>query len=264
MILAKFVCVFFFSLCLSVGMAMGAKAPAKAKIQFYAVQFEVPQSKEEVWNFVEMISNLGFPAYMYSEESGKKTLYYAQMGTFRTVEEAADAARLLSKKVKTKYDLVYANTNTPVVPKENPANDQAPAKPPALAPEQAVAKAPVPAEPPASEPATQFEPQKIAAPVPATALAQAKDKIFLVQIYSFASLDNAKETAKNYKRMGHAPTIYKLFDNAGKEWYAVSIGYAQSYEEAARIAKKFAEKENKSALINKVDAEFVVTRVVEY
>lgn len=316
--------------------AWAEKGPAKKKAKgpTYAVQFDVPQSKEEVWNFVEMISNLGFPAYMYSEELNGATQYYAQMGVFRSVEEAADAGRLLAKKVKTKYDLVYANTNKPVVSKDDPAADVAATPPVTTAPAKAEAKpeskpeapktepqaaptsapaapakaeakpeaapqekaaepaaavapfvapaAPAPApqqakaEPEkkpdtAKKPAPKPEPEKAKAkPEPAHAAqpavpaAPVQDKVFLVQIYSFSSLDNAKETAKNYKQRGHTVTIYKLFDNTGKEWHAVSIGLAKSYEDAARIAKKFADKEGKQPIINKVDAAFATTRVVTY
>jgi cell division septation protein DedD len=290
------------SLCLP---ALAEKGPSKKKAKgpTYAVQFDVPQSKEEVWNYVEMISNLGFPAYMYSEEVNGATQYYAQMGVFRSVEEAADAGRLLAKKIKTKYELVYANTNKPVVPKDDPAADLAAAQAapvkaetpkteakkaepaPVVAPAVAPAATDVvatagatkteakaePAEPekkpekkPEAKPeiAKKPEPEK-PAPEPAPAAA-VQDKIFLVQIYSFSSLDNAKETAKNYKQRGHTVTIYKLFDNVGKEWHSVSIGQAQSYENAARIAKKFADKEGKQPIINKVDASFATTRVVNY
>ena len=64
----------------------------------YAVQFIVPSGKEDVWKFVEMISNLNYPAYMFTNELGGEKHYYAHMGTYDSIVEAIDAAVALQKK----------------------------------------------------------------------------------------------------------------------------------------------------------------------
>ncbi len=77
----------------------------------YAVQFIVPSGKEDVWKFVEMISNLNYPAYMFTNELGGEKHYYAHMGTYDSIVEAIDAAVALQKKVRVEYEVVLANTN---------------------------------------------------------------------------------------------------------------------------------------------------------
>jgi septal ring-binding cell division protein DamX len=77
----------------------------------YAIQFIVPSGKDDVWKFVEMISDKGYPAYMFTREIGGEKHYHAHMGTYDSIVEAIDAAVLLQKEVRVEYEIVHANTN---------------------------------------------------------------------------------------------------------------------------------------------------------
>ncbi len=77
----------------------------------YAVQFIVPSGKDDVWKFVEMISDKGYPAYMFTREIGGEKNYHAHMGAYDSIVEAIDAAVLLQKEVRVEYEIVHANTN---------------------------------------------------------------------------------------------------------------------------------------------------------
>lgn len=77
----------------------------------YAVQFIVPSGKDDVWKFVEMISDKGYPAYMFTREIGGEKHYHAHMGAYDSIVEAIDAAVLLQKEVRVEYEIVHANTN---------------------------------------------------------------------------------------------------------------------------------------------------------
>lgn len=77
----------------------------------YAVQFIVPSGKDDVWKFVEMVSDKGYPAYMFTREIGGEKHYHAHMGAYDSIVEAIDAAVLLQKEVRVEYEIVHANTN---------------------------------------------------------------------------------------------------------------------------------------------------------
>lgn len=139
----------------------------------FAVQFIVPSDKDDVWKFVEMISDLGYPAYMFTQDMGSGVVnYYAQMGTYANYAVAKDAAEKLRKKVRVDYEIVHANTNKAVSEKELAMMEQegattagGPEAPPADTPDrpaEVMDQAPAPAPAPAPQ-------KKEAAPSPAPA-----------------------------------------------------------------------------------------------
>lgn len=257
----------------------------------YSVQFRLPLDKNEVWNFVEMISGLGYPSYMYTEEStGSSTYYYAQMGSYPSIVDAIDAASALNKKVSVEYDVVHTNTNTIVKLGSNSGKPASAAKAPQAqqpdaqptqsskgagdydepivtapaAPAVAAPKTPALPETP-QQPDTPALAAKAAAPEAAPAQTQAEeDKVYLLQIFSFQVPNNAVQTAKNYKRKGYDPKIIRLYDSQDNEWFVVTVGHANTQEKAAFLAERFAEKEGKRPTLNNVDANFLKTRIVPF
>ncbi len=256
------------------------------------MQFRLPLDKNEVWNFVEMISGLGYPSYMYTEESDGTTYYFAQMGSYASIVDAIDAASALNKKVSIEYDVVHTNTNTIVKlgtgsdkkaePKVTPpkkaepkttetASDQEEYDEPVIAapktPAVSAPKAPQAPQAP-QKPATPAVASSSSAPAPAPGPAATQEaeveKVYLLQIFSFQILNNAVQTAKNYKSKGYDPLIIKLYDSQDKEWFVVSVGYAKTQDQASRLADSFAQKEGKRPTLNNVDASFLKTRTVPY
>ncbi len=75
------------------------------------MQFVVPSGKDEIWKFVEMVSDKGYPAYMFTRELGGEKHYHAHMGTYDSIVEAIDAAVALQKEIRVEYEIVHANTN---------------------------------------------------------------------------------------------------------------------------------------------------------
>ena len=242
-----------------------------------------------------MISGLGYPSYMYTEESKDgSTYYFAQMGSYASIIDAIDAANALNKKVKVQYDVVHTNTNTivqlgsgsekttskPVEPKQpetkstSVAEDKTAYDEPIIAAPEAPAvtapKAPsIPKTPQTPEqprtPGQASSSQKTPAAAPAPAKTQAEaEKIYLLQLFSFQVQNNAIQTAKNYKSKGYDAKIMRLFDSQNKEWFVVSVGYAKTQEQAAALADQFAQKEGKRPTLNNVDADFLETRIVPF
>ncbi len=277
-----------------IGFFLTAANPPAANAQTeqdrYSVQFRLPLDKNEVWNFVEMISGLGYPSYMYTEESGGTTYYYAQMGSYASIVDAIDAASALNKKVSIEYDVVHTNTNSivklgteankkqeaKVIPPKKPetqttessGNQEEYDEPVIAAPSVANVSAPQAPEPPKApeKPATPAMTAASPASDTAPAAAQEKEveKVYLLQIFSFQMLNNAVQTAKNYKNKGYTPLIIKLYDSQDKEWFIVSVGYAKSQAQASKLADSFAKKEGKRPTLNNVDADFLKTRSVPY
>lgn len=150
-------------------------APAEAAGQ-YAVQFTVPSDKDEVWKFVEMLSERNYPAYMFTQDRGSGLVhYYAQMGTYASYDAAVQAAEALQQEVRVDYEIVYANSNK-VAAKDAADQQTTPAPAPNPQPEPAAEPEPQPAEPApqtVAEPATKPQPAAKPAPKPTPAPASA-------------------------------------------------------------------------------------------
>jgi len=264
----------------------------------YAVQFTVPSDKDEVWKFVEMLSDLGYPSYMFTQDRGAGMVhYYAQMGTYASYDAAEAAAKKLQQDVRVDFEIVHANSNKvasrqeSVIPEPEAVQPEAaasapesePSPAPVAAPEPApeVAAAPQPApesQPAAPTPAPAPEPQAAPEPAPtvtATAkpspplppssgTATAGDTVFLVQLHSFSIKQNALDAARDYARKGYAPVIILLYDDTHTPWYVLSLGHYADRQTAAQAARTFRNIENRSTTLNQVDATFLETRVVPF
>ncbi len=103
------------SVFISIGAVLAlAIAPSEGRL-LYSVQFKLtPPDKEAVWNFVDTISDMGFPGYVFTEETNQgEVLYYAHMGIYDTPAGAAEAIDTLRTRLKNPTltcGIVYAGT----------------------------------------------------------------------------------------------------------------------------------------------------------
>lgn len=156
-------------------LAMLALAPARLYAGEFAVQFTVPSDKDEVWKFVEMLSDLNYPSYMFTQDRGAGMVhYYAQMGTYGSFDAAEQAARELQKDVRVDYEIVHANSNKAVSRAELDDRNQPQSTPPPPVPEPVAKKAPAKAPQPAPEKPAKPEPK---APKPAVQAAQVPEPV---------------------------------------------------------------------------------------
>lgn len=270
--------------CLAIFLAAAPAAHALSDV--YAVQFNIVKDKDEVWNFVEMISNLGYPGFMFTEENAQgAVLYYAQMGTYKDFQEALNEAERLKKVLNVEYAIVHAGSTERAmkVAENNSTPAKAPAKPvskpvskqtakPAATPVAVPttpppAKTPPPPEPPVKNEvahAPQAAPAQAPEPTYGSVPQTSSNKIYIVQIYSFINLDNAKKAARLFHSKGYPSFAMKLFDDDDRVWYVVCIGSADTYERAKAMGQRFFESENKSPTISQIDSSFLKTRLVEF
>lgn len=244
----------------------------------YVVEFVMPSDKERVWQFVEQLTDLGYPAFMFTRDHGSgQVQYFAQMGVYPDFESADKAARALQDKLTAEYEIILAAggraTAQGAALPERVA--PAPTPEPAPAPQQTAAALPTPkpiakAATPAAEPkpaakAPAAQPVRQPTPAPAPNLAAPSgETALLVQLHSFSIKDNALKAAREYKRKGYAPTILLIYDNNQVPWYVVALGRFPDQTSALQAAQDFEAREQRSTSLNRVDASFLQTRVIPY
>lgn len=174
----------------------------------YAVQFTVPSDREKVWKFVEMLSELGYPSYMFTQDRGADMVhYYAQMGTYASFDAAQRAAQELQQKVRVDFAIVQANTNKIVTraeekqdgvqassTPEQPPREAAPVAEASKPEPQAVAE---PVTPPASDPVLPAEPEPVLTAEPEPA---AQKTAVSVEALAHASPEPAPESYQEASR----------------------------------------------------------------
>ena len=235
---------------------------------------------------------------------GGEIIYFAHMGTYASTDAARQAAEELQQKIRVDYRIVHAETNTPLgaptVTAEVPpqAGDAvSDSTPPAVSVEQpeqtsedkitrhepaqpvmAPAKEPLPERTPTPQPqvvASVPEPLETEAvvettvaptPVPVSAgyTAPPAGSVFLVQLDSFSIKDNALKAARDHKNRGYAPIIILLYDDNHSPWYVLSLGHYPNRNAAAAAARDYRETERHTPVLNKVDADFLHSRMIPY